>query len=302
MFELDEKVLNVAGHTDTTPASCVVSFDVNTRKHFAGHVELDPMELLENIVEMVEVFYPNILHPKVINNETELDGTPFVVPEAWDGVGLVISLSKKVRSEEIVGENDGLGKAITALANLEVDPPVTIATLKVVFINEFRQNVCNFNADVCEVWHWSIKVEVLEVDGAEPCAWARKHTVEKKLDKFKGCSVDSHVSQEAVAIATNRYAGAIRIIFFRPHFAYHHGVADFLLFMAWDSVVVDKEEGFSACNMLCVGRRPCAYALAQSSKFIGVRRVPGGFVVGVTTELAMFKKFASGGVKNRQSL
>jgi hypothetical protein len=83
MFKLDEKVLNVAGHTDATLASCVVPFDVNTCKFVANHVELDPMELLENIAKMVEVFEPNILHPNVINNETELDGTPFVVPEAW---------------------------------------------------------------------------------------------------------------------------------------------------------------------------------------------------------------------------
>jgi hypothetical protein len=172
MFELDEKVLNVAGHTDTTPAGCVVPFDDNTRKLVANHVKLDPMELLENIMEMVEVFYPNILHPKVINKKTELDGTPFVVPEAWGEVGLVISLSKKAGLEEIVGKNAGLGKAITALANLEVDLPVTIATLKVVFFNEFCRNVSDFNADVFGVWHWSIKVEVLEVDGAESCAWA----------------------------------------------------------------------------------------------------------------------------------
>jgi hypothetical protein len=71
MFELDEKVLNVAGHTDMTPMGCIVPFNVNTRKLVASHVELDPMELLENIAEMVEVFYPNILHPKVINYETE---------------------------------------------------------------------------------------------------------------------------------------------------------------------------------------------------------------------------------------
>jgi hypothetical protein len=45
MFKLDEKVLNVAGHTDATPASCVVPFDVNTRKFVAGHVELDVVVL-----------------------------------------------------------------------------------------------------------------------------------------------------------------------------------------------------------------------------------------------------------------
>jgi hypothetical protein len=64
------------------------------------------------------------------------------------------------------------------------------------------------------------------------------------------------IAQEADAIATNRYVGVIRIIFFRTHFTYHHGVADFLPFMARDVVVVDKEEGVSACNPFCVGRRP----------------------------------------------
>jgi hypothetical protein len=180
---------------------------------FAGHAELDPVELLDNIAEIVEMFYPNILHPKVINYETELDGTPFVAPEAWGGVGPVISLSKKAGSEKIIGKNAGLGKAIIALANLEVDPPVTIATLKNVFFNEFRQNVSNFNAEVFGVWHWSIEVEVLEVDGADPCTWAKKQPVGKKLDKFKGHGVGSHVAWEADAIATDHYAGAIRIIF-----------------------------------------------------------------------------------------
>jgi hypothetical protein len=219
MFELDEKILNVAGHTDTTPVGCVVPFDVNTHNFVASHVDLDPMELLENIAEMVEVFYPNILHPKVINYETELDGTLFEVPEAWGRVGLVISLSKKAGSEEIVGKNASLGKAITALANLKVDPPVTITILKIEFFNEFCRNVSNFNVDVFRVWHWSIKVEVLEVNRAELCIWARKHAVEKNLDKFKGSGVGSHVAREADAIAADCYAGAIRIIFFWMHFA-----------------------------------------------------------------------------------
>ncbi len=56
MFKLDEKVLDVARHTDATPAGHIVPLDVNTCKFVTGHVELDPMELLENIAEMVEVF------------------------------------------------------------------------------------------------------------------------------------------------------------------------------------------------------------------------------------------------------
>jgi hypothetical protein len=97
---------------------------------------------------------------------------PFVAPEAWGRVGLVIYFSKKAGLEEIVGKNAGLGQAVTALANLEVDPTVTIATLKVVILDEFCQNDSNFNAGIFRVRHQSIKVEILEVDGAEACAWA----------------------------------------------------------------------------------------------------------------------------------
>jgi hypothetical protein len=190
-----------------------------------------------------------------------LDGTPFVVPEAWGGFGLVISFSKKARLEEIVGKNAGLGQAITALASVEVDPTITIATLKFVFLNEFCRNVCVFSADIFRVRHRSIEVEILEVDGAEMCTWARKYTVEKKLDKFEGCGVGSHITWEADAIAAIGDAGAIRIILLWLHFTYHHGVADFLPFMERDVVVVDKKEGVSACNPFCVGGRTHTYAL-----------------------------------------
>jgi hypothetical protein len=91
------------------------------------------------------------------------------------------------------------------------------------------------------------------------CAWTRKHAVEKKLNKFKGCGVGSHVAREADAITTNCDVGGIRIILFWMHFAYHHGVADFLLCMEWDVMVVNKEEGISVHNPFCVGRRTLAY-------------------------------------------
>ncbi len=171
------------------------------------------MELLENIKEMVQVFEPNILHPKVFSNETELDGTPFVVPEAQGGFGFIIPFSKKAGSEEIIGKNAGLGKAITALANFKVNPAVTLAAFKFVLLHEFRQNVCNLNVDIFRVRHWSIEVEVLEVNGAETCAWAREHAVEKQLDEFKGCGVGSPVTREADEFAANGDTGAIRIIF-----------------------------------------------------------------------------------------
>ncbi len=185
-----------------------------------------------------------------------------MAPEAWGGFGLVISFSKKAGSEEVFGKNASLGQAITALANLKVDPTITIATLKVVLLNEFRRNVRDFNANIFRIRHWSIMVEILEVNEAETCAWAREHAVENKLDKFEGCGVGSHVNWEADVIASNGDAGAIRNILVQPHFTYPHGVADFLQFMDQDVVVADKEEGVSARYPFCVGGRTRAYALA----------------------------------------
>ena len=49
------------------------------------------------------MFDSNIFYTKVIHYEAELDGTPFVAPEARGGFSLVVAFSKKAGSEEIIG-------------------------------------------------------------------------------------------------------------------------------------------------------------------------------------------------------
>jgi hypothetical protein len=70
-----------------------------------------------------------------------LDGTPFVAPETRGGFRFVVAFSKKGRLEEIVGQDAGLGKDITALANFEVDPIAAVSIRKLVFLYEFRWDV-----------------------------------------------------------------------------------------------------------------------------------------------------------------
>jgi hypothetical protein len=72
--------------------------------------------------------------------------------------------------------------------------------------------------------------------------------------------------------------------------------------MGWDVVIVYKKEGVSARNPLCVGGSTRTDALAQLSKFVGIRSVPDAFVAGVTTELVMVKECTSGGVEHKKSL
>jgi hypothetical protein len=53
--------------------------------------------------------------------------------------------------------------------------------------------------------------------------------------------------------------------------------------------MVYNKEGVSARNLFFVDGRTRTNALAQMSKFIGMRSVSGDFVVGVRTELGMFE-------------
>jgi hypothetical protein len=110
--------------------------------------------------------------------------------------------------------------------------------------------------DIFRIQHQSIEVEILKVNGAEMCTWAREHAVEKELDKFEGCSVGSHIIREADAIAANGDAGAIRIILFQLPFIYHHGVADFLLFMDQDVMIIYKEKGYVTATHFALGEEP----------------------------------------------
>jgi hypothetical protein len=188
---------------------------------------LDPMEFLEKIKEMVKVFDPNIFNPKVIFDEAELNGAPFVAPEARGGISFIVPLGKDARSEEIVSQDAGLGKAIASLANFEVDPTIAVPTCKLVLLNEFRWDVGDLDATIFWVGHWRIEVEVLEVNGAEGRFCAREHTIEEQLEEFKGRSVGAHVPREADAIASDGDTSAIWIIFIRPNLTNDHGVADF---------------------------------------------------------------------------
>ena len=105
-------------------------------------------------------------------------------------------------------------KAIAALENFEGDPTITVSTRKLVLLNEFCWDVCDFDVDI--LWGRAlggINVEFLEVDGAKVYNFARDHTVEQQLEEFKGCGVGADIPRVTDAIASDDDAGMIRIIF-----------------------------------------------------------------------------------------
>jgi hypothetical protein len=184
------------------------------------------------------------------------------------------------------------------LADFEVNPPITIPTGKIVFLDKFLPYVRNFYLDVFWVRHGCIKVEVLEVNRAEACTFPRQVAVEQELDKFKRCCVGANVAWVAYAIAPNSDAGAIGVIFLQAYFTNYHGVADFLLFVWRYVLIVDWKEGVSAASTLCGGGNARSDTLTETAQFIGVGGIPGSLVAGISTQLAVFKKFDGGWIEN----
>jgi hypothetical protein len=60
------------------------------------------MEYLEEIEEVGEVFWAHIFNAKVINDEADLDGSPFVAPETGCCGRFIKTFGLKVGSEKII--------------------------------------------------------------------------------------------------------------------------------------------------------------------------------------------------------
>ncbi len=97
--------------------------------------------------------------------------------------------------------------------------------------------------------------------------------------------------QVADLAAPNGYLGMIRVILFRTNFTDNKRMADLLLLVLWNIVILDQEECIGTIDTFCAGRGAGADALTESAKFVCVGLVPCFFVPGVTAELTVLKEF-----------
>ncbi len=96
-----------------------------------------------------------------------------------------------------------MGQAVATLADFEVNPSVMVQTCELVFVDEILWNVQDFDANVFQLGHGCVEVEVLKVDGAKACTFLQEYTVEEELEQFQGCCVGTHIARVADAVATN---------------------------------------------------------------------------------------------------
>jgi len=193
-----------------------------------------------------------------------------------------------------------LGKAITTPSNLEVYPAVAVATNKVVLLDELLWYVREFDTNILRVEHGSIQIEILEINGAEPCALSGEDTVDKDFDQFKGGGVGANVARITNPTSADGDTGAVRIILLWTDFTDYQGVTYLLAFVEWDVMEVDDDEGAGTPYPLFGWRSSRANALAESSELVSVGGIPNGLVTGIATELAMLEEFACSRVQDRE--
>ena len=156
-----------------------------------------------------------------------------------------------------------MGKAITTLANFEVDPAIAVPTSEVVFLDEFIRDVGELDANIFGLGHRSVRIEILQVNGAEPCTPPGEDTVEEEFDEFKGGGVGANIAGEANPVATNGDTDLVRVILFRANFADNHGMTDLLALVEGGVLVVNDEEGVGTQYPLTCWRRSRTNALAE---------------------------------------
>ncbi len=66
------------------------------------------------------------LDAKVANNKTEDDVAPYVPPEAWGVLALVVPFLGKALFKELVGKEAGLGEAMHPFSNFDVYPSLFV--------------------------------------------------------------------------------------------------------------------------------------------------------------------------------
>ena len=85
---------------------------------------------------MMGVLLSNIFDSKVVHNEAESDGYPFVETYYRGDERLIVSFSIESFGWEIIGELSVLGKAIDTFPDFKIDPTVTCKVMEVVLVGE----------------------------------------------------------------------------------------------------------------------------------------------------------------------
>ena len=92
MLEASESFGDVVWHGEVNGACFVVPIQLESTKKLTLTVHRDFIVLLQGVFEVFDMGETDSLDAKIVNNETESDGAPFMSPKPWRELTMVVSL------------------------------------------------------------------------------------------------------------------------------------------------------------------------------------------------------------------
>ena len=134
-----------------------------------------------------------------------------------------------------------------------------------------------------------VQAEVGDVKDCKLGAFAREHTVEEDLEKFKRAGGGVDVAWVVDLVSANGDFSAVWILLVGVYFSDNFGVGYLFSTVVRYVLVVDEEEDIGAKDAPTCAIGASSNAPAQATKFFGVGLVPSVCVCGVLAELAVLK-------------
>jgi hypothetical protein len=178
VIEAEECFRHIVGHANVNGTVGVVPVEVQTDVEVAGPVNGDGVLALKDFNEMASMLLSDVLYPKIINHEAEVNG-PFVVREEAGSVGLLdVAIFLLVDNEVVVGKDTGLGEAVHAFVNFTIDKTIDREGCESLVLNYGGWDFLQSHAHVLWSCHWRVQIKVLYVKRHELGARCGYDTVE----------------------------------------------------------------------------------------------------------------------------
>jgi hypothetical protein len=124
--------------------------------------------LFQGQCQVVHVIHVGDFYPEIVNDKAENYTTPDVTPEARSVLALVVTPLGQSLFEELVGDDAGLGEAVHAFLNFNIDSSVLVDQVpEVVSYDDLVRDDLESEAHIFRIGHRSVEVEVGQVNAEE---------------------------------------------------------------------------------------------------------------------------------------
>jgi len=151
------------------------------------------------------ILFVSVLDSKVVHDEGESDRACVMMPEAWGYGAWCIPMGGKELLELLVGQEPGLGEAIHAALNFNIDVPIVDQGVEPVVVHDVSGEHGDRDARVCIILglHGGAQIKIFEITHHAFGMGCGDYTVEEDLDGGEVCSFGADIAGIVNAITAH---------------------------------------------------------------------------------------------------